>query len=194
MQWYAVNPSEPCDIVPYDNDANKLIETGLGDRPAKDELIHGAVCTTVVSGGHTFYIDKVRKRQYPVDFKTSTNFRHVVAIPRAFVPYMTAEHSGALPSTSSLYKVVAGAFNNTKSRDYQHLSIASMEYHFNPELYLQWLHKYETKDHTKRRIVIAFHGTRETNVDIILKANFSMKKIGQNTGNMGWFGKGRLAT
>ncbi|KAG2381756.1 hypothetical protein C9374_006140 [Naegleria lovaniensis] len=39
--------------------------------------------------------------------------------------------------------------------------------------------------------LILFHGNRlETNYDNIMKTNFSMQRIGSNTGNLGYYGKG----
>ena len=39
-------------------------------------------------------------------------------------------------------------------------------------------------------IILAFHGTAETNIDNIVKNNFDFSRIGASTGNMGYYGKG----
>eukprot|EP00484_Ammonia_sp_Unknown_P000402 CAMPEP_0197022686 /NCGR_PEP_ID=MMETSP1384-20130603/3501_1 /TAXON_ID=29189 /ORGANISM="Ammonia sp." /LENGTH=663 /DNA_ID=CAMNT_0042450771 /DNA_START=8 /DNA_END=1996 /DNA_ORIENTATION=+ len=75
-------------------------------------------------------------------------------------------------------------------------TITEVEYIINPTL----MKKFNAKkkklmaknkcDESKLNIILAWHGTPNTNIDGIVKSNFCLSKISANSGDKGWYGKG----
>eukprot|EP00483_Globobulimina_turgida_P009315 UN09334 len=75
-------------------------------------------------------------------------------------------------------------------------TITEVEYIINPKL----IKNFETKkkklmkknkcDESKLNIILAWHGTKQSNVKNIVKNNFSLNKVSVNTGNKGYYGCG----
>jgi len=67
--------------------------------------------------------------------------------------------------------------------------VSSVGFHLNRRLYLQFMEKVN-RIGANAFLFLCFHGTRDDCRTAIIEHNFSMSKIGINTKNMGWFGKG----
>jgi hypothetical protein len=70
-----------------------------------------------------------------------------------------------------------------------HVVIEEIRCHIRRHLIIQFLEKVKRMG-SRGRMVVAYHGTSPGARQAIINDNFSMKRIGTNTNNQGWFGKG----
>jgi aprataxin and PNK-like factor len=100
-----------------------------------------------------------------------------------------------LPPESPHYKKLVELFNETKNATHMNKNseVTGIEYVLSRHLLLQFISKLESMKlkNSNTKLVIGFHGTHgEDTKRVIARSNFAPNKIGSNTGNKGWFGKG----
>jgi hypothetical protein len=127
--------------------------------------------------------------------KTGAQYRHLISIPRSIASILKGTLRGTLPSESVLFMQIVKRFNDSKFSDrfatkHEDLSVTGIEYVISPTSYINFMHSIARRDAKKRQIMIVFHGTTSNARESIILNNFSMKKIGSSTRNMGWFGCG----
>ena len=67
--------------------------------------------------------------------------------------------------------------------------LTGIDYWLDVDMYMRWQAKVQEYGEDCR-LMIGFHGTKEDTVDVIMRENFSIKKVGDATKDPGWFGKG----
>jgi len=191
--WFVLSKSRDSNPRALSRHENARIEQGMAERTVVD----GAQCMILEDdNGTPSYIDRVRHRHY--EQENDTRWRGVLSLPAQVAGIVTGINeitSGYLRSTSAVYRHLVQAFEDTKGDGNRNLisnddfNVERIQYFANRKLLLQWhLKLQEFGD--QARVVLGFHGTRAHIVDMITEKNFSMKKIGDNTDNEGWFGKG----
>ena len=173
--------------------AAKDIDEGRGRR----HLCHDAVLFEVWQPRlGTVYIDKKRQRAY--DSLCHDSFRGLLTLPRYV--WSHAQHwpqDIVLPPSSEWYRLLFRHFETTKlggRGGFRHMEnadlfVCEIACHLRKKLYLQFLEKLHSW-RGQGRLLVCFHGTKIANKAKIIEDNFAMSKVGTNTGNPGYYGRG----
>ena len=93
------------------------------------------------------------------------------------------------------FRVAESQFLRLMSHNGQNFKIQSVDFYVNPPLVAKFevmskkmTMKYGTNDEANP--ILAFHGTKQGNIDGIVKTNFDISKLASNTGDKGWYGAG----
>ena len=197
--YYAVTAHGLFEAIPFSEENNHLISTGSGKQVVENGILHTVIMAGALNSKKEYLIDMVHMRQY---WRTNRlRYRDIVAVPRSVHEHIKDNtiKRGKLSTDTACYQEILKIFNETKSSkpkiNNDALELSAVHFVINPKLLLSFMHQVQIKKRTDSfRVVLAFHGTSDTNINTISEEGFSMEKISSNTRNYGWFGRGLYFT